>query len=254
MCSRYAHNRTQSGAVLPVVLWVVTIGLGLAASFSAYTRTSTHVVINNKAVHELRHAGKAGMYLALQQVLDMQQQADRATVQPPVIVEVDNYRVVVNVRYNHEMLPVNTAGVKELERLLLRHGISDERASIVSDSIIDWRDRDRTVSMHGMEDAGYSERGAFIGARDAPIRDLEEIRMINGVNDAVFSILKNNVTLYPATAGRVVSLVTDAYTKQPGMHYRIEAQVSLTNSGQRPYKILKMASGTRYYESKVSDE
>lgn len=108
--------------------------------------------------------------------------------------------------------------------------------------------------MHGMEDAGYSERGAFIGARDAPIRDLEEVRMINGVNDAVFSILKNNVTLYPASAGRVLSLVADAYTKQPGMHYRIEAQASLTSSGQRPYKILKMASGTQYYQSKVSDE
>ena len=64
-------------------------------------------------------------------------------------------------------------------------------------AIADWVDRDRIeTGTSGDEDRRYSYLRDPYRAKNAPFDSLAELQLVHGVNDKIFGILKDNVTIY----------------------------------------------------------
>jgi len=69
-------------------------------------------------------------------------------------------------------------------------------------AIVDWTDRDGNEfgSQVGDEDRHYSYLKDSYEAKNAPFDSIAELQLVHGVDDALYDLLKETVTIYPATA------------------------------------------------------
>jgi type II secretory pathway component PulK len=95
-----------------------------------------------------------------------------------------------------------------------------------------------------MEDYDYYASGYKYGSKDKPFEDFEELKLVSGVDETVFQILKNNLTLYPMSANKIVRLTSEATQPDTSKTYRIVVVVHLTGDNYKPYRFIKWSSGS----------
>lgn len=79
-----------------------------------------------------------------------------------------------------------------------RNGTHAENPLELVGAIADWIDRDKnqTVSLMADEDRYYDFLSDSYSVKNAPFDSLAELQMVHGVDDELFDILKNNVSIY----------------------------------------------------------
>jgi hypothetical protein len=85
-------------------------------------------------------------------------------------------------------IPLNAQAVDEilLRKIMVNLGYKEDVASIVADSIMDWRDEDDLHRADGAEDDYYEDLEPPHPCKDAPFDTLEELMLVRGVTRAMY--------------------------------------------------------------------
>ena len=194
----------QRGIALMLVIWVLTLLTLIAVSLTASQRTEnalteSHVV--TARFHALAEAAIA--YTALDfmveshQVQDGSDEAESTWVPDgvPRTWQFDGVDLKVAVFNEASRLNLNLAGSQALASLLEVLGVEQGEAGTLADAILDWRDEDDAALLNGAEDRDYKEAGRAIGAKDAKLDSVEELRQVLGMSEGLYQRLLPEVTV-----------------------------------------------------------
>ena len=88
---------------------------------------------------------------------------------------------------------------KVLSNLIVLLGFDDEIAEIIASSVVDWQDRDSTVTNppYGAEDNEYLALPKPYHCKNSPFENIEELLLIKGMTPEIFLKIKNYITVFP---------------------------------------------------------
>lgn len=93
------------------------------------------------------------------------------------------------------LLNVNVADESQLRRFFAAMRIDAGTADQLAQSIVDWRDADSFVHLHGAEAREYLRAGLAALPRNAPLVRVEELRDVYGMTPALFDRIRPLVTV-----------------------------------------------------------
>jgi general secretion pathway protein K len=113
------------------------------------------------------------------------------TNSPLLGASMDNYQIgagtiSVKIIDLERKVNVNTANSPELQQVLTVMGVDANDISVVSDSILDWRDADDAPRIAGAESDYYQGLNPPYYAKNAPIDNLAELLLIKGVTPEMY--------------------------------------------------------------------
>lgn len=79
----------------------------------------------------------------------------------------------------------DTSGIL-MKNLLIQLGVSGEDADVIVDSILDWKDADNLVRIHGAEDEYYLALPKPYKAKNANFETIEELLLVRGITPEIF--------------------------------------------------------------------
>ncbi|MEA3305639.1 MAG: general secretion pathway protein GspK [Candidatus Omnitrophota bacterium] len=91
---------------------------------------------------------------------------------------------------------INAASGDILASLLIMSGCPDSTAGRLADCIIDWRDEDSEPLGRGAEDGYYNSLEISYNCKDADFESTEELLLVKGITDEIFSGIKHNLTVF----------------------------------------------------------
>lgn len=95
-------------------------------------------------------------------------------------------RVRVTVEDESGKIALNHASALRLRYLFEAMGYDTSEAETLADSLLDWIDRDENTRPYGAESNFYQQLRPPYSAANRPIRDLRELRLVNGFNKLFF--------------------------------------------------------------------
>lgn len=239
----FTHKK-QTGVVLPTVLWIVLICLVVTANYATDVRLGIKTLKNTKDTVKLNYSARAGIYIGLSKLLQDNIDTIHSNHQKVFNGRLEGNYLTVNAASEVSAFSLNQIDEEQLVSILLNNDIKLSEAMSITDRIIDWRDKDNQPRPNGMEDQDYYSAGYKYGSKDQPFSDFEELKLVSGVNETVLRVLKNNLTLYPISAYRIIRLTSEAKQPNSSKRYRIVAVVHLTGDKYKPYKFLKWSAGS----------
>lgn len=221
--------RRRRGSALVGVLWAVALLSAVAAAALA---------VANQGYRDGRRALDSVKARAVTEGGFAQVVADALTDGKVRVgkqtVSVDGIEVVIDVAEEASRLDLNSADVDAIIATLTTHGIPRHNAEQVADCLLDWRDGDELVRLHGAE----SDRYRAVGRRDLPrnalFRSVDEAALAISIDEDVMRVLKAKASLY---SGRSHPIPSDADVLSPllaqaGAAYRAQITFAL---GKRLY-------------------
>jgi general secretion pathway protein K len=191
---------SQKGIALLMILWVLTILMVIAMSFSSMTRTETYSTLSFKEGAEKKFIAEAGIERAIMELFYRIQNIDMtAILEGSEVWKIDgtsyngqigdgNYSVSITDESGKVDINVITDANSDILRNLLKNlGIPDDDANIIVDSILDWKDPDDLVHLNGAESDYYMSLPNPYKAKNANFDTLEELIMVRGItNDILY--------------------------------------------------------------------
>src|SRR5207342_2278582 len=110
---------------------------------------------------------------------------------------------LVQVRVVDESAKVdlNIAAPELLSALMQALGVEFERSRALAGAIADWRDGDDLLNPEGgAEDPQYAAAKLPYGAKDRPFETLSELRLVLGMDPALFEKLRPHLTVFSGLA------------------------------------------------------
>lgn len=188
----------EKGVALLMVLWVLTILMVIVLSFSLMTRTETYATLAFKERMEMKFLAEAAIQRGIQEILYMKQNPQLAQLEGSDIWKTDGTPYSgslgegdYSVRITDESgkIDINTLNDTSgiiLKALLTQMGVEDENADTIVDSILDWKDADDLVRLHGAESDYYMSLSNPYKAKNANFDTLEELLLVKGVTYEIF--------------------------------------------------------------------
>ena len=229
---------------MPTVLWIVLICLVIAANYATDVRLSIKTLSNTKDAVSLNHAARAGIYVGLSNVL-LDNQNRLPTIDQQVFKGIlDGMQIKVKAESEMSSFSLNQIDEDQITSILTTNGVESSYAMNIAQRILDWRDKDNQSRVNGMEDHDYYAAGYKYGSKDKAFDDFEELKLVSGVDELIFRILNDNLTLYPMSANKIIRLTSEA--RQPGSSksYRVVAVIHITGDKYKPYRFIKWSAGT----------
>lgn len=226
--------KSARGIVLPSVLWITVLAIAITVNYATDVHLNTRVVDNIRTAMVLKYDATSAIYIALERTL-----AKPATENTAYELAVNDSLVDIEVKPENMKTDLNTANPDQLRRSFINAGLSGESANILSDRVIDWRDKNNVRERYGMEDADYFASGKDYGAKDGRFEDLSELLLLADIDPVVFRRISNYFTTYAKNAGKLYTLTARAGKPAEQMYYSISTVVQLTYQSNRPYRILK---------------
>lgn len=91
---------------------------------------------------------------------------------------------------------INKMDAHLLEAIFASAPADEDRQKKLIGAILDWRDPDDLLSLEGAEKKEYRDAGLKYGPRNKPFQTVEELQMVLGVDERVYSWLEPMVTVY----------------------------------------------------------
>ncbi len=191
----------QTGMALVLVLWLLTLLTILAAGYSHSMRTETQLTIHGVELAKARAIAEAGLWLAVADLFKPQLQ--RQWLTDGTLYQLDFSESQIHLRIQDEAgrIDLNTAGHALLLGLLEKATQPGDDVAFIFNAILDWRDPDKLRRDPGAEDSDYEHVG--YGAKDALFNSIEELRLVAGMTNEVYT------NIYPALT---------IHSLQPGIH------------------------------------
>jgi general secretion pathway protein K len=177
-----------------MVLWVIIILVVIAFSFSLLARSEAFSTLRFKQDVEGKFLAEAALERGIMEIFF------RLTYKNQVQLEKEREIFKVDGRsYSGEMgkdrytlrisdesgkininLMTDFSGII-LNNLLVNLGVEKEKADVVVDSILDWKDDDNLHRLHGAEDEYYLALSKPYKAKNKPLETIEELLLVRGV-------------------------------------------------------------------------
>lgn len=210
---RPAVRGSERGIALLAVLWVAILLGVIGAVLLSTTRTETRLARNLIAAAQARALADAGVSLAIGTLLGGPTAPAPRRDGEPKLFTLGDGQVWVSIQDQGGMISVNQAPEELLRAAFRAAGADDSLAAGLADRVIDWRDPDARRRPAGAEDDDYIAAGLAYMPRNAPFRDIDELRLIYGMPPALFERVAPLLTaasrrprINPLTAPREVLL------------------------------------------------
>jgi general secretion pathway protein K len=188
----------QRGVALVLVLWVLSILMLMAGSFSLTMRRES--------------AGVSGIYTHAQALA--QAQAGIAIAQAMLLHDDENKRwrvdgsiyeiqypqatMRIQIQSHTGKIDINSAPVSVLHHVL-QYAPLDKQAQLnLENAILDWRDADDDTRPFGAEKNEYHSAKLHYSPRNKPFRSMEELQMVRGMTSDVLNWMQPLFTVYAA--------------------------------------------------------
>jgi len=196
---RWYNRMDQKGVALLLVLWVLTALMGIVFSFSVMVRADSASALSFRNDVEKRYLAGAGLERAAMEINYRTVNKGQAITQEGREVwRIDGttYREKLGtgtyaVRIIDESGKIDLNTLTEasgiiLKNLLILLEVSGDDADVIIDSILDWRDPDNLVRLHGAEDEYYMALPKPYKAKNADFETIEELLLVRGVTTGIF--------------------------------------------------------------------
>ena len=189
---------SERGVALLMVLWVLTILMVIVLSFSFMTRTETLATLAFKERMEKKFLAEAGVQRGVEEIFYMKQNPQLAQLEGSDTWKTDGTpyggrlgegSYAVRITDESGKIDINTLNDTSgiiLKNLLMHMGVQDEVTDTIVDSILDWKDADDLVRLHGAESDYYMSLPNPYKAKDAKFDTLEELLMVKNVTYEIF--------------------------------------------------------------------
>ncbi len=117
----------------------------------------------------------------------------------PRAAQFNGIGLTITVEDERGKIPVNGIIEEEARELFASAGISGNRLDVLVDSFEDWQDTDNTPRPSGAEAAAYAPFG--YKPRNGGYRTVSELRMIKGMDDALFAQVAPSLTVFFGESG-----------------------------------------------------
>jgi general secretion pathway protein K len=237
---------------LVLVLWLIVLLSALVGAFALTSRVGGMQGSVLRSTAQLQESARAGLEYA----------AWRMQLPPEGRWQADGRAY----RWNHAGVPMeirivdesgkvdlNAADATLLANLLRALGVEPGRDQRLAAAIVDWRDRDSLSSVGGgAEDQDYAAAGLPYGAKDAPFEGLGELRLVLGVDAALYRQLLPNVTVYSEQARPQAAFAPAAVLTAMGEDSAVWQARRQGADGLSPAQPLANGTGTYSIESRAS--
>lgn len=193
--SRDLRAMPQNGIALIMVLWILTILMVIALSFTTMTRTETLASVSFRQGVEKKFLAEAGIERGIMELIYRSKNKGQTVVLEgmelwgidgsPHTVQLDNGAVTVRILDESGKVDINRTPEVILRNLLGNLGIAMEDVDIIADSIMDWRDADDLHRLHGAEDDYYSSLPTPYKTKNADFETVEELLLVRGVTPEI---------------------------------------------------------------------
>jgi general secretion pathway protein K len=188
----------KHGAILVILLWTLMAMSIICITFAKSIRVEANAVMNTRLLTSAYYLAQAGINETIYKLIVYRLEGgnrlrNQETELEPmdielgkVLLETDIGDVVVNVTDEYGKININRANKDLLLSLLLTIGVDEEKADIISDSILDWRDLDEDHHLNGAESDYYLSLENPYKSKNENLATLEELLLIRGVDSDLF--------------------------------------------------------------------
>ena len=186
----------QKGMALVLVLWVLSLLTIMAGSFVLTMRREASITAGIKNNAQAISVAESGIAMAELMLLNPDQNKRWRT--DGSIYEIISSDAKIRVRLLAEKgkIDINKADQVLLEALMATVTNQAEQKSKLAAAIIDWRDEDDLVHTDGAEKKEYKDAGLNYQPRNKPFESLEELQLVLGMNESIFSQIEPLITVY----------------------------------------------------------
>jgi general secretion pathway protein K len=217
--------KQNRGAALLLVLWLLVLMIGLVGVFALGARTEALQGRTLARGAVARYAAEAGIEVA---AFHLQGAGDARWVPDGRAIDFAfaGHQVQVRVVDESAKVDLNVAPPELIVGLLQALGVDFERARALSGAIQDWRDGDDLLNPEGgAEDPQYAAAKRPYGAKDRPFETLSELRLVLGMDPALFEKLRPHVTVFSGLARPNPTFASQPVLEALGMGTEAAAQV-----------------------------
>jgi len=227
----------ESGVALLMVLWVITLLMVMATSFSLLTRTEANSTVFFRDGVQKKFFAEAAMERAAMEIYHRQIYKNQTVIlEGNEVVSIDGKaynggigtgRYVFRLFNESGKINLNMMSTRSgtiLNNLLVNLGIAKETADIIVDSILDWIDTDDLHRLNGVESDYYQSLPNPYKAKNGRLDALEELLLIKGISpDILFGTKERKgliqfVTIYSSTRSvNINAAPREVLMAMPGM-------------------------------------
>ena len=225
-------KKHSQGVALVAVIWITGLLALIAASTGSSGRVSSHIAFNAVENAKARLLAEGGVYRAVYHLLGNELRL-RHGVDGSLDLAFQSNGNVVNVRIRDEdgKIDVNQAGTELLAGLIaIVSAEASQSASSIAANIVDFRDEDGYVLPNGAEHLAYEAAGLSRGPANRSFRNLEELKWVLGMDEALYEQLRPHLTVYSKVDGIDPFQASDAaLSALPGMTPALAAAIRSSN-------------------------
>jgi general secretion pathway protein K len=188
----------QHGVALILVLWILSILMLMAGSFSLTMRRESAGVMVIKANSEANAQAQAGLTIA--QAMLLQEDENKRWRTDGSIIEIETEKARTRIRIQSETgkIDINSVTNTLLHQVLMHAPIEIQAQLNLENAILDWRDEDENTRPFGAEKTEYHAAKRHYAPRNKSFRSLEELQMVRGMTADVFEWMEPIFTVYAA--------------------------------------------------------
>lgn len=169
---------TRSGSALMIMIWALLLMSVTVMGLTEYIRFSAEEASLASAEFRALHLAESGLAVGLH---PSARRGDKVLKQK--IGTDSGFDVVIN--YEGARIPINYITDERLREavyeLFVRWGLNSDEASIASESLADWVDRDDEVHSNGAETAFYESQRIFELPRQKGFINVDEMLLVRGM-------------------------------------------------------------------------
>ncbi len=186
----------QQGLALVIVLWVISLLTLMAGSFALTVRRETTGVSLLKDQVKLQAAAETGVLMAKVMLTHPDALQRWMADGRRNVFNWQDFSVEVYCWAEQGKLDINRADENQLQQLFRNLNFEPEQQAALVDALIDWRDEDDWVRIHGAEKQQYQQQNKSYGPTNQPFIHLAELRQVIGFDDAVYAQIVPFLTVH----------------------------------------------------------
>ncbi len=188
----------EKGIALIMVLWVLTVLMVIALSFSYMGKTESQTSLAFKQGVEKKFLAEAGIEKGVAEILYAKMNPNPQVVLEggetwkmdgtPYTVKADDGYYTVSIIDESGKININTltdSSAIIMKNLLMNSGVEAAAADIIIDSILDWKDADDLTRLNGAESDYYMSLPNPYKAKNADFDSLEELLLVRGMTPEI---------------------------------------------------------------------
>ncbi len=186
----------QQGVALVLVMWVAVLMTVIVGSFALTARTETLQARHLFDTTRARQAAEAGLHRAVFELRNQDPETRWFADGRTYPTRFENADLEISIRDESGKIDINQADREMLVALFSSLDLDLQEVEELVDAVIDWRDPDDLVSVHGAEDDDYEAAGFPYGAKDADFDIAAEIQQVMGMDWALYQQLEPAITVH----------------------------------------------------------